>query len=143
MAVEEPPKVVTGTVIRTSRGTLLFLCACSGLLAFAAGFVLWDTWGHGEAEHVLPFQLAKDSLHTSFAFVLCVVGGVGCLIVLAYKCLFPHQLVLGDEVLQLIRTGSEKAGQVHVSAVLVLLAEGSPTGVGAGSPQVVQVDTDN
>jgi hypothetical protein len=83
----------------------LFLCVCSGLLGFAAGFTLWDTWGHREGEHILPFHLAKDSLHTSFAVALCVLGGVGCLIVLAYKFLFPHQLILGEDVLQVIRTG--------------------------------------
>jgi hypothetical protein len=105
MALEETPKVVDGTVIRTSRSTLVFLGACSGLVAFTAGFVLWDTWGHTEGKHVLPFQLAKDSLFTSFAFMLCVVGGAGCFIALLYKCLFPHQLILGAEVLQVVRTG--------------------------------------
>jgi hypothetical protein len=97
--------VVRGTVIRTSRGTLLFLCACSGLLAFAAGFVLWDSWGRADGKHVLPFQLARDSLHTAFAFGLCVLGGVGGLIILGYRSLFPQQFILGEEVLQVIRTG--------------------------------------
>jgi hypothetical protein len=105
VAIQQTPNVVGGTVIRTSHGTLLLLCACSGLLAFAAGFVLWDSWGHGDGEHVLPFQLPKDSLHTSYPFVLGVLGGVGCLIGFAYKCLFPHQLILGEEVLQVTQRG--------------------------------------
>jgi hypothetical protein len=92
-------------IIRTSRSQLLFLCVCSGLLGFAAAFILWDTWGHRDGGHILPFQLAKDSLHTSFAVVLCAFGGVGCMIALAYTWLFPQQLILGEEVLQVIRTG--------------------------------------
>ncbi len=105
MASAETPKVVEGTIIRTSRTELLSLCVCSGLLAFAAAFILWDTWSHRDGDSILPFQLAKDSLHTSFAVVLCALGGLGCMIALAYKGLVPQQLILGAEALQVIRTG--------------------------------------
>jgi hypothetical protein len=133
VVVVEPPKVVEGTVIRTSRSELLFLGACSGLLAFAAAFLLWDTWGHENGRHILPFQLAKDSLLTSFAVVLCGVGGVGCTIALAYKGLFPHRLVLGKEVLQVVRTGllgPTVETQVPYANIAVVLCEGDTQGFG-------------
>jgi hypothetical protein len=136
VAVEETPKAVGGTVIRTSRSSLLFLCACSGLLAFAAGFVLWDTWSHEEGKQLLPFQLAKDSLLTSFAFVLCVFGGAGCLVAFGYKFLFPHQLIFGEEVLRVIRTGlsgTTVETQVPYAAIAAVACEPE----GHGSQRVV------
>ena len=105
MPVEGIPNVVEGVVIRTARETVISCAVGSGLLALAAGFVLWDTWGHQDGEHVLPFQLAKDSLFTSFVVGLCLFGGAGCAIAFAYQSLFPHVLIFGDEVMQVIRTG--------------------------------------
>jgi hypothetical protein len=105
MAVEGRPNVVEGTIIRTARATVMFCAAGSGLLALASGLVLWDTWSHKEGEFLLPFHLAKDSLFTSFVVILCLIGGVGCLIAFGYQSLFPHQLIFGEEVLQVIRTG--------------------------------------
>jgi|SRR5712692_4845529 len=105
MVVEGSPNVVEGTIIRTARGTVILCAAGSGLLALAAGFVLWDTWSHKEGEYLLPFHLAKDSLVTSFVVILCLVGGAGCLIAFVYQSLFPHRLIFGEEVLQVIRTG--------------------------------------
>ena len=105
MPVEGVPNVVEGMVIRTARETVILCAVGSGLLALAAGFVLWDTWGHKEGEYVLPFQLAKDSLFTSFVVGLCLFGGAGCSIAFAYQSLFPHLLIFGDEVMQVIRTG--------------------------------------
>jgi hypothetical protein len=105
MVVDERPSVVEGMIIRTARGTVMLCAVGSGLLALAAGFVLWDTWSHKEGEYLLPFHLAKDSLFTSFVVILSLVGGVGCLIAFAYQSLFPNRLILGDQVLQVVRTG--------------------------------------
>jgi len=100
-----PPLVLKGTVIRTSRGMLLGLSAGSAFLAFVSGFLLWDTWSHGPDEHVLPFQLGKHSLHTSFGAVLGVLGGTGCMLAFGWDLLFPRHLVLGEEALQVIWPG--------------------------------------
>src|SRR5207253_3020386 len=71
VAENETPRRVQGVVIDTSRGALFFFALCAGVLGFAAGFVIWDTWSHQEGEYALPFHLAKDSLFTSFVVVLC------------------------------------------------------------------------
>jgi hypothetical protein len=105
MPVEGVPPVVEGMVIRTARETVVLCAVGSGLLGLAAGFVLWDTWGHKEGEYVLPFHLAKDSLFTSFVVGLCLFGGVGCSIAFAYQSLFPYLLIFGDEVMQVVRMG--------------------------------------
>jgi hypothetical protein len=105
MPVEGIPKVVEGMVIRTARETVILCAVGSGLLALSNGFVLWDTWGHKDGEYVLPFHLAKDSLFTSFVVGLCLFGGTGCAIAFTYQSLFPHMLICGDEVMQVIRTG--------------------------------------
>jgi hypothetical protein len=105
MPVQERPNVAEGPIIHTDRSTVVACAIGSGLLALAAGVQLWDTWGHKEGEYLLPFHLAKDSLFTSFVVILCLVGGAGCLIAFTYKSLFPPQLIFGDEVLQVIRTG--------------------------------------
>jgi hypothetical protein len=52
----------------------------------------------------LPFRLAKDSLFTSFAVGLCLLGGTGCFIAFLCQALFPKQVILGDEVLQVTRS---------------------------------------
>jgi hypothetical protein len=103
VADKDSPKPVQGIVIDTSRGNLVFVALCLGLLGFASGFVLWDTWSHKDGEFVLPFHLAKDSLFTSFVVVLCLFGGVGCFIGLLWQALSPRQLILGEEVLQVTR----------------------------------------
>ncbi|HEY7330431.1 MAG TPA: hypothetical protein VH592_22515 [Gemmataceae bacterium] len=105
MSAAESPNVVEGTVIRTALGTVMLCAAGSGLLALASGFVLWDTWTHKDGEYLLPFHLAKDSLFTSFAVILCLIGGAGGLIAFCFQALFPHRLIFGNEVLQVIRTG--------------------------------------
>jgi hypothetical protein len=131
VADKETPEPVQGMAIGTSRGTLLFFALCSGLLGFAAGFVLWDTWSHKEAEYVLPFHLAKDSLHTSFVVVLCLLGGVGCFIAFLCQSLFPRQLVLGEEVLQVTRTrglGPTVETQVPYANIAAVACEREPYG---------------
>jgi hypothetical protein len=105
MSAAESPNVVEGAVIRTALGTVLLCAVGSGLLALASGFVLWDTWTHKDGEYLLPFHLAKDSLFTSFGVILCLIGGAGCLIAFCFQALFPHRLIFGNEVLQVIRTG--------------------------------------
>lgn len=105
MATDGKPSVIQGTLIPTACGMLVLCCLGSGLLAFAAGFVLWDTWSHKDGEYLLPFHLAKDSLFTSFPVVLCLLGGAGCFVAFAFQTLFTHQLILGDEALQVTRAG--------------------------------------
>jgi hypothetical protein len=100
---KEPPKPVQGVLIDTSRITLVFVALCLGLFGFASGFVLWDTWSHKDGEFVLPFHLAKDSLHTNFGVALGLFGGIGCFIALLCQALFTRQLILGQEVLQVTR----------------------------------------
>jgi hypothetical protein len=84
---------------------VILCCVGSGLLAFASGSVLWDTWSHKDGEYLLPFHLAKDSLFTSFTVGLCLLGGAGCFVAFAFQALFTHQLILGQEVLQVTRAG--------------------------------------
>lgn len=98
-----PPEIAQGTVIRASYGTLVCLCAGCAVLVVVCALLLWDTWGHEHGEHILPFALGKQSLHSSFGAVLGVFGGSVCAIMFASMCLFPHRLILGDEVLQVVR----------------------------------------
>jgi hypothetical protein len=117
VAVKEPPKPVQGIVVDTSRGTLVFVALCLGLFGFASGFVLWDTWSHKDGEFVLPFHLAKDSLHTNFGAALGLFGGVGCFVALLCQALFPRQLILGEEVLQITRQrGANSTVETQLSA---------------------------
>jgi hypothetical protein len=77
-----------------------------GLFGFASGFVLWDTWSHKDSGFVLPFHLAKDSLFTSYTLALCTFGGLGCFIGLLCRSIFPKRVILGEDVLQVVRPGS-------------------------------------
>jgi hypothetical protein len=110
MTYEDAPKLVQGIVIDSSRSTQVLLALCLGVFGFASGFVLWDSWSHKDAGFVLPFHLAKDSLFTSFTVALCAVGGVGCFIGLLCRSFFPKRLILGEDVLQVVRPG--RAGSI-------------------------------
>jgi len=115
VAAKEPPEPVQGNVIETSRGTQVLLALGLGLFGFASGFVLWDTWSHKDSGFVLPFHLAKDSLFTTYTLALCTFGGVGCFIGLLCRSLFPKQVILGEDVLRVVRPGS--AGSIVVTQV--------------------------
>lgn len=122
MAGEKSPCIVKGTVVWTDIGMVLAYAIGSGLLALAAGVVLWDTWSHQDGEYLLPFHLAKDSLFTSFVVGMCLVGGSGCAIAFLCQSLFPQRLVLGEEVLQVIR-GQTVLTQVPYSNIARVTCE--------------------
>jgi hypothetical protein len=132
VADKQPPQPVQGIVVETSRGTLVCFALGLGLLGFASGFTLWDSWSHRDAGFVLPFHLAKDSLFTSFVVGLCAFGGVGCFFGLLYQALFPRQLVLGEDVLQVTRqsgSGSTVETQVAYANIAVVACEREPGGL--------------
>ncbi len=127
------PGLVSGTVINTSRGTVVFLAICAGLLGFVAGFVFWDSWSHEEGEYVLSFHLSSQSLFTFFTVGLCAVGGVGCFIGLLCRSVFTKQLILGENVLQIIRTsflGSTVETQIPYTNIAAVTCEKEANGFG-------------
>jgi hypothetical protein len=132
VAPEEPPELVQGIVIDTSRSTQVWLAIGLGLFGFASGFVLWDTWSHKDTGFVLPFHLAKDSLFTSFTLALGAFGGVGCFIGLLCRSLFPKQVILGEDVLQVVRPGTSGSiveTQVPYANIATVACEPEPYGL--------------
>jgi len=124
LAEQQPPSPVPGTVIDTSRGTLVFYALCLGVFGFLSGFVLWNSWGQKEGEGLLPFQLAKDSLFSWFLVGLGAFGGLAGCVACLCRAVFPERLILGDDVLQVTRPGAATVdAQVPYSNIATVACE--------------------
>ena len=128
MADTIPPDPVDGLTIATARGKLVGLALGLGSLGFACAFVLWDSGAHADANLVLPFRLAKDSLFTWFATGMCAFGGVLCGLGLLTRALLPRRLVLGEAVLQVLGPGGTVETQVPYSNIATVACESQPGG---------------
>lgn len=134
MADTIPPEPVHGLIIATARVKLVGLALGLGLLGFASVFVLWDSGVHADADLILPFRLAKDSLFTWFVTGMCAFGGVLCCMGLLTRALFPRRLVLGEDVLQVLGPRGTVETQVPYSNIATVVCESQPHGL--GGPQI-------
>jgi hypothetical protein len=129
-----PPEPVPGVVIATARGKLVGLALGLGLLGFASAFVLWDSGSHADADLIMPFRLAKDSLFTWFVTGMCAFGGILSCIGLLARALFPRRLVLGEHVLQVLGPKGTVETQVPYENIATIVCEPQPHDI--GGPQI-------
>ncbi len=97
---KEAPAPIRGKEIPASTLKLFGLLAISAVFFVVCGFMLFDTWVHGEEKAWLPFVL------TWWGSILCVIGfGIGLLGMVGFTFEFfcPKRLVFGKEAFQLVR----------------------------------------
>jgi hypothetical protein len=123
-----PPEPVQGLVIATARGKLVALTLALGFIGFASAFVLWDSGTRSDTDLILPFRLAKDSLFTWFVVGMCAFGGVLSCIGLFVRVLFPSQLVLGEDALQVLGPRGTVETQVRYANIATVTCEPQPQG---------------